>query len=155
MPHSYTCLKCHIIFGTKYRLSTITPELEPDLYAYIGAIIREKESRMIEIGGTENHIHILVGLHQSRSVSSLVCAVKASSSSFGKERSANPAFAWQSGYAAFAVSESQVPKVREYIRRQKEHHRKTTYEQEVREICRRHGIVIDESFFEDDPQTHC
>ena len=150
MPHSFVNLKYHIVFSTKYRMPLITAELEPKLHAYIGGIIRNKKGQMVEIGGIENHVHILAGFHQARTVAGMVGAIKSNSSSFGKEELGSPTFGWQMGYAAFSVSESNVPRVREYIRRQKEHHRRMTYEDEVRELCRRHGVKLEESFFNDD-----
>ena len=149
MAHSYTSLKYHVVFSTKYRLRWITENLERELYRYIGGIIRNKNGHLIEIGGIEDHVHILAGFPQSRPVAGMVGAIKSNSSSFGKEKSGNPDFSWQLGYAAFTVSESQVPKVKRYIQRQKQHHRKLSYEDEVRELCRRHGVQIENSFFED------
>ncbi len=153
MSHSRTCLKFHIVFSTKYRLPWITADIEPELYAYIGGIIENKSGQMIEIGGIEDHIHILAGFHQSRSVASMVGAIKSNSSSFGKEITHNPSFGWQPGYAAFSVSESQVTRVKRYLQRQKEHHQKMTFEGEVHRLCRRHGIQLDESFFDKESVT--
>ncbi len=151
MPQSHTCLKYHIVFSTKYRLPWIIANLEPKLHAYIGGIIRNKSGQMIEIGGIEDHVHLLAGFHQSQSVAGMVGTIKSNSSSFGKETTGNSSFSWQPGYAAFTVSESQVPRVRRYIQRQKEHHRRMSYEGEVRQLCRRHGITLEESFFDDEP----
>ena len=152
MPHSYTNLKYHVVFSTKLRLPWISAELEPALYGYIGNVIRNKGGQSIEIGGIEDHVHILAGFPQSRSVAAMVGAIKSNSSSFGKEESKSAAFSWQEGYAAFTVSESQVSRVRRYIQRQKEHHRAQSYEDEVRELCRRHGIKLEDSFFEDEKE---
>ncbi len=77
-------------------------------------------------------------------------AIKSNSSSFGKEITGNPVFGWQAGYAAFTVSESQVPRVARYIQRQKEHHQAMSYEAEIRRLCQRHGIKLEASFFEDE-----
>lgn len=151
MPHSHTSLKYHIVFSTMHRLPWITADLEPALYEYVGGILRRKGGQMIEIGGIEDHVHILAGFHQSRSVAAMVGAIKSNSSSFAKEVSDNPAFAWQPGYAAFTVSESQIPRVRRYLQRQKDHHRARSYEDEIRQLCRRHGIRLHNSFFEDQP----
>lgn len=147
MPHSYVSLKYHIVFSTKFRLPWITTDLESRLYEYMGGVLREKRGKLIKIGGVEDHVHILAGLSQSLAVADVVGSVKANSSSFGKETGDNPDFSWQPGYAAFTVSESQVPKVRRYIQRQKIHHRKVSYEDEVRELARHHGIVLEDSFF--------
>ena len=153
MPHSHICLKYHIVFSTKYRLPWITTEIESHLHAYIGGIIRNKSGQLIEIGGIEDHVHFLAGFHQSRSVAGMVGAIKSNSSSFGKEITDNPSFGWQPGYAAFSVSESQVSRVKYYIQRQKEHHQRMTYEGEIRRLCDRHGIDLDESFFETSPKS--
>ena len=147
MSHSYTNLKYHVVFSTKHRSPWITTKLEPKLYAYIGGIIRNKRGQLIAIGGIEDHIHILAGFPQSRTVADMVAAIKSNSSSFGKENSGNPAFSWQMGYAAFTVSESQVPRAKRYIEGQKEHHRAMSYEDEVRELCRLQGIEIEDAFF--------
>lgn len=149
MPHSYVSLKYHLVFSTKFRLPWITPELEPELYGYLGGVLEGKQGRVIAIGGIEDHVHILAGLSQNRSLASILAAVKSNSSSFCKEIGRNPDFAWQEGYAAFTVSESQVARVRRYIRRQKIHHRKVTYEDEIRELARRHGLEVEDAFFPD------
>ncbi len=151
MPHSYTCLTYHIVFNTKHRLPWVTADLESELYAYVSGIIRKKSGQMIEIGGIEDHVHVLAYFHQSRSVAGMVAAIKANSSRFGKEISGNPSFGWQPGYAAFTVSASQVPKVELYIQRQKDHHSTMSYQDEVRQLCQRHGVKLEESFFEDQP----
>ena len=152
MAHSFSNLKYHIVFSTKLRIPWITQDLEPKLYAYIGGILGRKNGQLVEIGGIEDHIHILVGLPPSSSVASIVGAVKSNSSSFAKEKGENPDFSWQLGYAAFTVSESQVPRVRRYIQRQKDHHRERNYESEVRALCRRHGVKLADSFFRDDSE---
>jgi REP element-mobilizing transposase RayT len=152
MPHSFTSLKYHIVFGTKYRLPLITERFERELYAYIGGIIYNKSGQLIEIGGIEDHIHILTGFHQSRSVASMVGAIKSNSSSFGKESSDDHTFGWQMGYAAFTVSESQVARVKRYIRRQKIHHQTLSFEDEMRTLFQRHGVEFDEAFLRAEPE---
>ncbi len=151
MAHSHTNLKYHIVFSTKYRMPWITPDIESRLYAYIGAIIRKKDGQLSVIGGITDHIHILTSFHQSRSIAGMVGAIKSNSSSFGKKVSGNEAFAWQSGYSAFTVSESQVPRVNRYIQNQKTHHATTSYADEIRELCRRHGIKFNETSLENEP----
>ena len=151
MPHSHTCLKYHLVFSTKHRLGWITADIERALYEYIGGIIRKKSGQLIEIGGIEDHVHILAGFHQSRTVAGMAGAIKSNSSRFGKEFTENPDFSWQEGYSAFTVSESQIPRVKRYLQRQKEHHHTMSYEDEVRLLCRRHGIEFDEAFFKDTP----
>lgn len=152
MAHSYTCLKYHIVFCTKYRTPWITPDLESELYPYIATILERKKCQMIAIGGIEDHVHILAGFHPSRSVVGMVGAIKSNSSSFGKKSSVTPDFGWQMDYAAFSVSESQVPRVRRYVQRQKQHHHSMRYEDEIRELCHRHGVKLDEAFLKGEPE---
>ncbi len=137
MAHSFTSLKYHIVFGTKYRLPLIKERFERELYSYIG--------------GIEDHVHILAGFHQSRSVAAMAGAIKSSSSSFGKRNSDDRTFGWQMGYAAFTVSESQAARVKRYIQRQKEHHRTLSFEDEMRTLFRGHGVQFDEAFFKGEP----
>jgi REP element-mobilizing transposase RayT len=151
MAHSYINLKYHIVFGTKYRQPWITPDFEADLYAFVSGLIRNRRGRLIAVGGIEDHLHILAGLPQTVTLAAVVKIIKTNTSTFGKEKSGNPAFGWQEGYAAFSVSESQVPRVRRYIQRQKLHHRTMTYQDEVRTLCRQHGIQVEPAFFATGP----
>lgn len=149
MGHSLTDLPCHLVFSTKYRVQWIEKRFESDLYSYILGIILHKKGQLIEIGGIEDHVHILACFHQSRSIASMVGAIKSNSSSYGKRLMDNDDFSWQTGYAAFNVSRSQVPRVRTYIQKQREHHKKMTYQEEIRKLCRLHNVNFDESFFEE------
>ena len=106
---------------------------------------------MIEIGGVADHVHILANFHASRSVAGVVGAIKSNSSRLGKELLDNADFGWQEGYGGFSVSESEVERVRLYIRNQKQHHRRMTYEDEIRKICRRYGVKPDEAFIKGHP----
>ena len=151
MPHSLTFLKNHIIFSTKYRVEWITSDKAPRLYAYIADVAKSKKAQVIEIGGIEDHVHVLANFHASRPVSGVVGAIKANSSRFGKELLDNEDFGWQEGYAAFSVSESEVERVRRYIRNQREHHARMTYEDEIRKICQRYRIEPSEAFIKGHP----
>ncbi len=151
MPHSLTFLKNHIIFSTKYRVEWITDDVALRLYAYMAEVAKSKKAYVIEIGGIEDHVHILANFHASRSVAGVVGAIKANSSRFGKELLDNEGFGWQEGYVAFSVSESEVERVRRYIRNQREHHRRMTYEDEIRKICQRYGVKPDEAFLKGHP----
>ncbi len=152
MGHSYTSLKYHIVFATKYRTPLIPTEYEAALYAHIGGIIWNKKGRMLEINGMQDHIHILASIPAARSVATMVAAIKANASHYGKELTQNPEFSWQSGYAAFTVSESQVPRVRRYIQRQKEHHATRSYELEISALFQRHSIEGAELFVKAKPE---
>ncbi len=151
MPHSLTFLKNHIIFSTKYRVEWITADFASRIYAYMGTVAQSKKAHVIEIGGIEDHVHLLANFHAGRSVAAVVGAIKANSSRFGKELLDNEDFGWQGGYAAFSIGEWDVERVRCYIRDQREHHRCMTYEDEIRKICKRYGVEPDEAFLSGDP----
>ena len=128
----------HLIFATKDRSMWIKSPIEGDLYRYIGGIIRNKKSCMIEIGGTENHIHLVVRLHQDEALSALVRDVKACSSSWIKTQV--PHFAWQGGYGGFSCSKSQLETLLNYVRNQKEHHLKQSFDEEMTDLACKWGF---------------
>jgi putative transposase len=150
MPSTYTNLLYHIVFSTKDRTPLINPEFQEELYRYIGGIIRAEGGVQLEIGGTTDHLHILAKFKPAVSVSDMLAKIKANSSKWVNDHKMKMRkFAWQEGYAAFTVSESQVPIVREYIRNQEEHHRKQTYQEEFIVLLDRHGIEFDPRYIWD------
>ncbi len=141
---TYTNLLFHIIYSAKYRKRSIRPEWQDDLYGYIGGIVREQKGTLLKIGGVEDHVHLLAKLSPTIAISDVLRKIKANSSKWVNERSdVTRKFEWQSGYAAFSVSESQMPSVSEYIANQEEHHRKKTFEEEFLAILNKHNIEFD------------
>lgn len=141
---THTNLLFHIIYSTKYRKPTIRLNWRDDLYGYIGGIVRDQNGTLLKIGGIEDHVHLLAKLSPSIAISDVLRTVKANSSRWINERlDVSQKFEWQSGYAAFSVSESQMPAVYEYIANQAEHHRKKTFEEEFLAILRKHQIDFD------------
>jgi REP element-mobilizing transposase RayT len=150
MPSTYTNLLYHIVFSTKDRTPLIDDEFREELYQYIGGIIRAEGGVQLEIGGLSDHIHILAKIKPAMPVSDMLAKVKANSSKWVNEHKMKMRkFGWQEGYAAFTVSESQVPNVREYIRNQVEHHRKQSYQEEFVALLERHGIEYDPRYLWD------
>ena len=142
MPHTFASLRYHLVFSTKGRLPLITRDVQEELYRYIGGVIREHHGLLIEICGIEDHVHILASFRPRFSVSEMLKNIKGSSSSWlNKKGPRDQPFAWQSGYAAFTASESQVPAVQRYIQRQPQHHRKMSFKQELEMLLQRHGIA--------------
>lgn len=139
MPSTYTNLHYHFVFGTKNREPMITPAIRDKLYRYIGGILKHHQGMLIEIGGMPDHVHILAGLPAKLSVSQAMKAIKGASSRWVSEE-LGAIFAWQPGYAAFTVSESQMLRVRRYIQNQPVHHRDTSFQQEVSRLLERHHI---------------
>ena len=148
---SFTRLTYHIVFATKYRKPSIKDDMRERLYEYIGGILRGNKGHLIEIGGVEDHIHLLVGLTPSLTVSEVIREVKACSSKWMGEVGLVDKFEWQKGYGAFTVSYDRVDAIRQYIQNQKEHHKTMTFQEEYIDFLERHGIEFKlEYLFEDE-----
>ncbi len=147
MGRTYTSLTYHLVFSTKYRKKTIRPEFEEDLFHYIGGIIRNKKGTLLEIGGTEDHVHILAGIPATITVSDMLRFIKSNSSSWiNNLESQQRKFYWQPGFGAFTVSHSQKPIVRSYIQNQKQHHTEKSFEEEFLAMLVAHQISYDPKF---------
>ncbi len=147
MPHTYSSLFAHIVFATKEREALIDAALESRLYPYFGGILREERGTLCTVGGVEDHVHLLVEVPPTIAYADVIGKVKGSSTRWIHESfSGRSRFAWQRGYGIFSVSKSNVAKVAAYIEQQKEHHRRSSLCDELLEILRRHGIVVDERY---------
>lgn len=132
MSHSYTCFFVHIVWSAKKRLPLIAPCFKESLYKFIEGVIAKEGAHLIAVGGTHDHIHILVRVNTNCLISKLVRQVKTNSSRFVNQRCNSPHFfAWQEGYSIFSVSNSHVNKLAKYIDRQDEHHKDLFIEQEL------------------------
>lgn len=139
------------MFSTKNRKPLIADEWEEEMYAYIGGIIRGEGGIQLEIGGVSDHVHILAKFKPAISVATMMSKIKANSSKWINEVKVTPrTFAWQTGYSAFTVSESQAPPISHYIRNQKEHHRRQSFEEELVALLERHGVKYDPRYLFDD-----
>ena len=128
MPHSLVSSVYHIVFSTKQRTQLIRPDLQPRLWNYLSAIARNHHAHVLAIGGTGNHVHILIQLNAEAKLADVVRTLKCNSSRWVRET--KPLFAWQEGYGAFSVSPSQLDRVKLYIANQAKHHRTRSYEDE-------------------------
>ena len=146
MPSSYTSLVYHIVFSTKYRKPSLTDLIRLETYKYIGGIIANKKGQLLEIGGTDDHIHILTSCSPTFALAEFTRDIKANSSKWLHEERQHRNFQWQTGYGAFTVSCSQVEAIRQYICNQAEHHRTRSFEDEFRAILQRHQIAFDEKY---------
>ena len=136
---SYTNLLYHIVYATKERAPLVTINLRPRLHEYLGGTVRGLGGVALEINGTSDHVHILAKLRPTISVSEFIGKLKSGSSGWAK-RQTHGRFGWQARFGAFTVSESQVERVRRYIRNQEEHHRKHSFEEEFEALLRAHRI---------------
>ncbi|MDP1835979.1 MAG: IS200/IS605 family transposase [Chlamydiales bacterium] len=144
---TFTKLSYHIVFSTKFRSKSIVASFGERLYEYIGGIIRAQNGHLIEIGGIEDHVHLLANLSPAKAVSDAIREIKANASKWRNELPDNVGrFEWQKGYGAFTVSYSQIESVRCYIRNQREHHRTKTFEQEYIALLKVHNIEFDSRY---------
>ena len=147
MPHSYSSLLTHVVFSTKDRMRFLDAQIRPDLFAYMGGIVREMGGVARIINGLEDHVHMLISLAADVAISECSRVVKTNSSRWVHETFANHRnFAWQTGYGAFSVSASNGKQVIKYIRDQERHHRRMTFQEEFITLLRKHGVSFDERF---------
>ena len=144
MSHAYSRNYVHLVFGTKGRRPWIPAPLQENLWRYLAGIARQYGIETAAVGGRADHVHLLLCLPPKISVATVVRALKANSSKWMNEQ--GHLFAWQQGYAAFSVSESNADKVAEYIRGQAEHHKKHAFEDEFRSLLLRNGVKFDERY---------
>ncbi|HEY0319886.1 MAG TPA: IS200/IS605 family transposase [Pyrinomonadaceae bacterium] len=142
---SYTNLLYHVVFATKERAPLITNELRPQLHQYLGGTARGLGGIVLAIGGVADHVHLLVKIKPVISVAEFIKQLKANSSGWANKQTRGR-FSWQSRYGAFTVSESQIEKVRSYILRQEEHHRRASFEEEFKALLRANQIEFDEKY---------
>ena len=150
MPETFTNLLIHAIFSTKGRAQWIDADLRPRLFAYAGGVLREIHGTPLIINGPDDHAHLLFGLPAMASVAEVMRVVKANSSKWVHEQwPSRSYFAWQSVYAAFSVSQSNVEQVSRYTANQEAHHRTVSFQEEFIGFLKRHGIASDERFIRD------
>ena len=135
----------HIVFSTKHREPQILPDFQERLYEYMGGIVRAQRGIQLEIGGVQDHVHLLIRWRTDAALSDLMRQLKGGSSLWVHETLRKP-FRWQDGYSAFSVSRSGVDALRHYIRTQPEHHQRMSFQDELRELLRRNGIEYDERY---------
>lgn len=147
MANTFTSLRYHIVFTTKNRERWIDAGIEERVWAFLGGIARQNKMTALQVGGMPDHIHLLLGLGATMSVSEAVKLIKGGSSLWMKsEFEGKRGFAWQDGYGAFTVSASNVEEVAEYIRNQREHHRQRTFQEEYIAFLKKHGVSYDERY---------
>jgi REP element-mobilizing transposase RayT len=150
MASTLTNLLFHVVFSTKHREPLITSPIRNDLRKYMGGIVRGEGGKALEIGGVADHVHLVIRLKAIQSVATMVKIIKSKSSKWLNSQPKRPGrFEWQRGYAAFTVSASQLGNVRIYVQNQEEHHRRLSYQDELRVFLSKHGIEYDERYLWD------
>jgi len=148
MPQSLSAVYIHLVFSTKERRAFLQNKpIREHLHEYLGGVSKHLECPPIRIGGVEDHVHVLSRFGRTITQADWVKELKRASSLWIKEQGPlYDGFQWQNGYADFSVSHSNLPKVIEYIERQEEHHRKMTFQDELREMFRKHEMPFDERY---------
>jgi REP element-mobilizing transposase RayT len=141
MSHSHICCLVHVVFSTAERRRLIPTELQSQLHAYMGGIARENGIGTPAIGGTANHIHVLLSLPRTMSVAKAVQLLKSGSSKWIHDtRPDLHWFGWQEGYAAFSIGISQKDRTMKYIESQPEHHKRVSFSDELEKFLTAHGM---------------
>jgi len=148
MPQSLSAVYIHLVFSTKERKPFLRNiEMRVALHAYLGGISKTLECAPIIVGGVEDHVHILARFARTITQAECVKELKRVSSLWLKEQGSHYSdFQWQGGYACFSVSESDLEQVKKYIADQEEHHRKMSFQNELRRLLRKHGLEWDERY---------
>jgi putative transposase len=147
MANTYSQLYAHIVFAVEGRQNLIDPAHKDELQKYMTGIVSNKGQKLIAINNMPDHFHILVGFEPTMALSSLVAAVKASSSGFiNDQRWIRGHFNWQEGFGAFSYSHSQIPTVARYIERQEQHHSRKTFQEEYTQLLDRFGVPHDQRY---------
>ena len=146
MPSTHLCLHYHLVFGTKDHAPVIASAWRGDLHAFMGGIVRTLGGVPEAVGGVSDHVHLMVGLRATHCLSDVMRELKSVSSRWVHETPGFRRFAWQEGYGAFTVSQSQSVTLRRYIENQEEHHRTRTFREEYLELLQRHGVEFDSRY---------
>ena len=147
MANTYTSIHLHLVFSTKNRERWITPDIEQSVWSYMGGICRTHGVKALHIGGVEDHIHLLISLPTTMALSEWMRRLKGESSKWiSSQWPSMKSFAWQDGYGAFSVGQSQLPDTIQYITRQREHHAKSSFEKEYRKFVTTHNLPVDDRY---------
>ena len=143
--HTQVCY--HIVFSTKDRQPTLRADRREDLLRYIWGIIKNRHGHLYRVNGVEDHLHILSSLHPTVCLADFVKDIKTGSALWIKDNSVFKSFShWQEGYGAFTCSRRDMDDLIEYIKRQEEHHRRTSFVEEYRKLLEEAGIEFDERY---------
>lgn len=146
MPQSLVQLYVHLVFSTKDRRPFLSDEkILTGMHAYLAGTCINLESPAIKIGGVADHVHILCRMSKTLDVATLIRELKRESSKWAKDQGLND-FYWQAGYGAFSVSPTHIDRLTTYIANQAEHHRRESFQDEFRRLCRKYAVPIDERY---------
>ena len=147
MPQSLSKVIVHIVFSRKEREPWVDENVRSRMHAYLATICRDLGAEFVHAGGVADHVHIVTMLPRTLSQAQLIEHIKKTSSKWIKTIDIRyRAFSWQRGYGAFSVSPNQLGTVVDYVDSQPEHHRTRTFQEEYRELLRKHWVDFDEQY---------
>ena len=147
MPNTFTQIYIQLVFAVNGRQSLISPSFKETLFKYIGGTMRNADQKLIAINGMPDHVHILVGLKPTISISDLVKDIKVASSRFINDKKlVRGRFSWQEGFGAFSYSQSHLSKVATYIENQERHHARRSFKEEYLSLLKSFQIEHDERY---------
>ncbi len=144
---TFTQILYQIVYSTKYRERTLNAENRKELYKYIWGILKNNNCHLYQIGGVEDHVHIVTHIHPSVALAKLIKDIKLASTDYIKKENLFPYFnGWQDGYGAFTYSIEAKEDLSKYVLNQEEHHRCKTFIEEYKELLQEHKIEFDEKY---------
>ncbi len=150
MPQSLSAVYLHAVFSTTDRCPFLTNiDLRHSLHGYLGEISKRLDCAPLRVGGVEDHVHILARLSRTVTQADWIKELKRASSLWLKSQPSLAGFSWQGGYGCFSVSVSNLETVTAYIENQEEHHKKLTFQHELRALLKKHGEAWDEKYLWD------
>jgi putative transposase len=144
MSHTYSQNVVHVVFSMKERRKIIPDGLQPRMWAYIAGTCQKIGLLVHAVGGTTDHIHLLIQIPPSLPLAKAVLAIKSNSSRWANEEGHK--FAWQEGYGAFSVSHSVLSTAVHYVQNQAEHHRRMSFDEEFLALLKKHCVEFDPKF---------
>jgi REP-associated tyrosine transposase len=147
MANTYTQIHIQMVFAVRNRKSLIDKKWRDELYSYITGIIQNHDHKLLQINGMSDHVHILIGMRPTQSLSDLMKKIKGDSSKWINQKGfVKEKFSWQAGYGAFSYSKDQLPNVINYIKNQEEHHKTKTFTKEYLNLLNDFNIDYDERY---------
>lgn len=147
MGNTYTSLYIHYIFSTQNRLPLIVPEIQDRLWPYMAGIAKNNNMKALAVGGMPDHIHILLSLSATISISKTIQIIKGNSSKWiNGNFDTSDHFSWQKGYGAFTVNISILQDTIRYIQNQAVHHRRKSFKNEFLDFLKKNKVVYDERY---------
>ena len=149
-PGTFTQIYIHLVFAVKNREAVIKSEFQEEVYKYMSGTINSMGHKALAINGMPDHIHVFLGLHPAMAISELVKELKRSSTNFINDKNWLPGkFQWQTGFGGYSYSRSQIDFVINYIKNQKEHHKKRTFREEYMKFLKDYDIDFNPDFLFD------